>query len=91
MDVDKSALFIPDEGLGGSPVVLARNISAIQLVKKEDGGAKLGFLVQLAAGTKVLLCGDGFNERTVKIRAEGNCYFVFRQDVSLDGSCSSSN
>ena len=81
IEMDQSALFIP-EGGGGTPVTLLRPVSAIQLVKKEDGSVKLGLLAQLSAGTSVVPCGKGFNERTVKVRAQDNSYFfVFREDV----------
>jgi hypothetical protein len=82
MDINGAAFFIPDEGSGGKPVTLSRPISAIQLVRKEDGSVRLGVLAQLRPGTQVVLCGTGFNERTVKVRAEGDCYyFIFRQDL----------
>jgi hypothetical protein len=83
MNVNESALFIPtDRSAICGPVTLSRCISAIQLVRKQDGGAKLGPLAQLGAGTIVELCGDGFNERTKKVRANGQSYFfVFREDL----------
>ena len=81
IEMDQSALFIPEDSSGGTPVTLLRPVSAIQLVKKKDGTVKLGMLGQLGPGTKVVPCGKGFNERTIKVRAEGNHYFVFRQDV----------
>jgi hypothetical protein len=59
MDVDKSALFIPDENLGGSPAILPYNVSAIQLVKKDDGSAKLGFLAATGRRNK----GPGVRQR----------------------------
>lgn len=82
VEMDQSALFIPEDGGSGTPVTLPRPVSAIELVKKKDGSVKLGLLAQLGAGTNVVLCGKGFNERTVKVRAQGNHYFfVFREDV----------
>lgn len=81
MIVDGSALFIPHGSGAEKLLTLPRPISAIQLIQKEDGTTKLGLLSQLSAGTEVRLCGDGFNERTIKVRAHGLCYFVFRQDV----------
>jgi len=62
-------------------VHLSRSISAVQLVRKANVGAKLGSLLQLTRGTLVECCGDGFNDRTIKIRANGAYYFVFLQDI----------
>ncbi len=73
--------FIPTKDIRGERIPLSRRISAIQLIQKEDGRAKLGLLSQLGPGTTLERCGDGFNERTVKVRANGQCYFVFRQDL----------
>jgi hypothetical protein len=82
VEMDQSALFIPEQTIGGTNVTLVRPVSAIQLVKKEDGSVKLGLLAQLGPGTNVVLCGKGFNERTVKVRAQDDRYFfVFREDV----------
>lgn len=79
--MNSEVFFIPDSSLSGERVSLSKSISAIQLVQKENGGAQLGSLSQLGPGTTVERCGDGFNERTAKVRANGQCYFVFRQDI----------
>ena len=82
-EMDKTVLSIPDESaVTGVEVTLCRPVSAIQLVKKENGVVKLGFVAQLGVGTKVFPCGKGFNDRTVKVFAQGRSYFVFRQDLS---------
>ena len=82
VEMDQSALFIPEDVGGGNPVTLLHQISAIQLVRREDGSVKLGALGQLGAGTEVVVCGKGFNERTVKVRTEADHYFfVFQQDI----------
>lgn len=73
--------FIPtSDAVSGPRISLSKRISAIELVRKEDGRAKLGLLSQLGPGTIVEQCGEGFNERTVKVRTNGQVYFVFRQD-----------
>jgi hypothetical protein len=81
MTVDSSTFFIPCESCSEKLLRLARPLAAVQLVKRPDGGAKLGLVSQLSAGTEVKVCGDGFNERTIKVRAHGLCYFVFRADL----------
>jgi hypothetical protein len=80
------AFFIPSSDLAGLKTALCQRISAIELVRKEDGRAKLGLLSQLGPGTVIEQCGDGFNERTVKVRADGHVYFVFCED--LEAQCS---
>jgi hypothetical protein len=79
--VNASAFFIPSPEIHGQRISLCKPISAIQLVTNESGRAKLGLLSQLGPGTTVERCGDGFNERTAKVRVNGQCYFVFLQDL----------
>jgi len=81
MMMNTDAFFIPDTHTFGERIRLSRPISAIQLVPKEGGGAKLGLVAQLGPGTTVERCGDGFNERTTKVRAHDQYYFVFLQDI----------
>jgi hypothetical protein len=81
MEPNRAAFYIPDEQVGGRAVTLSRRISAIQLVRNDDGTVKLGLLGQLSAGTQITLCGEGFNERTVKVCTHGQYYFVFAQDL----------
>jgi hypothetical protein len=61
---------------------LAKNISAIELNGVENGKARLGPVLQLPHGAQVEVCGDGFNERTVKIRSNGKYYFAFLSDLA---------
>jgi hypothetical protein len=65
-------------------VLLSKHLSAIQVVQGDSDGHKLGGLTQLSAGTMLECCGDGFNERTVKVRVNGHYYIVFRQDLDLE-------
>jgi hypothetical protein len=81
MMMNTDAFFIPDIQACEEGIRLLRPISAIQLVPKEGGGAKLGLVAQLGPGTTVQRCGDGFNERTAKVRAHDQYYFVFLQDI----------
>lgn len=82
--MNQEALFIPEKAARGPTVSLSKFISAIQLQQRENGvGAKLGPLSQLGPGTTLVVCGEGFNERTVKVRVDEVCYFVFAQDIEL--------
>lgn len=86
MILNRTAFFVPDSSVVEETITISRPIVAIQLVQKEDGEAKLGLLAQLGPGTTVQRCGHGFNDRTTKVRANGQCYFVFAQDLELQGS-----
>jgi hypothetical protein len=70
----------------GTTFTLPRNISAIQAVSEPEGSVRLGTLLQLPEGTQVRVCGDGFNERTVKVAWEGAYYFIFWEDLELEGT-----
>jgi hypothetical protein len=45
------------------------------------GRFKLGPLAQLEPGTPLEICGDGYNEITVKVKWLAETFFVFRQDL----------
>lgn len=62
-------------------MTLARTIAAIQVVPDSHGNSGLGTIAQLPQGAFVQVCGDGFNARTVKVRCQGQCYFIFREDM----------
>jgi hypothetical protein len=87
--VNSEALFIPEPCTSlGESCTLLKKIAAIQLVPTGDGdgGARLGTISQLLPGTRLNVCGDGFNERTVKVRCEDGFYFVFWEDIGADGT-----
>lgn len=63
-------------------IMLQRPLSAVQVFQKEDGTARLGLFSKLGPGVAVEPCGEGFNDRTVKVRANGQCYFVFIEDLA---------
>ncbi len=62
-------------------ISLLRTISALELAPDTDGSSKPGVISQLGPGTTVEPCGDGFDDRTVKVHALGRSYFVFLQDL----------
>ncbi len=63
---------------------LAKNIAAIQLLPPDGAGeTRLGMITQLPTGAEVQICGEGFNERTVRVRWAGGYYFVFLQDLEV--------
>jgi hypothetical protein len=60
---------------------LTRNTSAIQAISDLDGNTRLGMILQLPEGAEVRTCGEGFNERTIKVCWEGGFYYVFVDDI----------
>lgn len=62
---------------------LPGKISAVRIAENARGGKKAGGLSQLEPGTLLELCGDGYNDRTVKVRVCEELFYVFRQDLQL--------
>jgi hypothetical protein len=81
----EEAIFIPTEVSVYDSCTLARKIPAIRLegrIGPSGGKVKLGPILQLPAGSRVEVCGDGFNPRTVKVRHHDSYYFVFQEDLA---------
>jgi hypothetical protein len=70
-----SAVFTPTYRLPNAA-------AAIQASCTRDGAPELGTISHLPEGAELEFCGDGFNENTVKVRWEGQSYFVFLQDIT---------
>jgi len=64
------------------PIKCPKRLAAVRLVLNERLECTLGSVVQLEAGTVLQICGEGYNEPTVKVRANGQTFFVFRQDLA---------
>jgi len=82
--VDEQMLYMPKASLSALSHLLLKNISAIELVAGTGGQSRLGPVMQLPNGSMLDVCGDGFNDRTVKIRSNGKYYFVFRSDLGIN-------
>lgn len=63
---------------------LSKNIAAIQVLPHENQSSRLGVITQLPEGAELDPCGDGFDERTIKVKWQGSCYFVFLQDLETN-------
>jgi hypothetical protein len=84
--MNTDAFFIPDPHTHGKKIPLFKPIVAVHLEQTEHGDVKLGLLSRLSSGTIVERCGEGFDDRTVKVRANGQCYFVFLQDLEAQAT-----
>ena len=57
-----------------------KDISALELIPA-DSGVHSGQITPVPKGACLQICGQGFNERTIKVRWEDRLCFVFLQDV----------
>ena len=69
------------------PIVLCKNIAALAIEADQSGHHRYGLIEQLPTGASVMLIGEGFNGRTIKVECNGRYYFAFVQDI---GGCDSS-
>jgi hypothetical protein len=76
---DNEALF---SALFGSMYRLPKTIPAIQTSFAQDGRAELGAISHLPEAAELTFCGEGFNDSTLKVRWEGQLYFVFLEDLA---------
>ena len=81
--VNGEALFFPQDYFAQEARVARTRISAIELVTGQGNRGRLGTITQLPQNARLEICGDGFNERTVKVRCKDSFYFVFRDDVEV--------
>ena len=61
---------------------LLTSIAAIPASRASTGAPELGAISRLPDGAELTFCGEGFNESTLKVRCEGQFYFVFAQDIA---------
>jgi len=60
-----------------------RRISAVRFVVKGDGQVVHKGVTQLELASRLLVCGEGFDHRTVRVKFDDEDYYVFRQDIRL--------
>jgi hypothetical protein len=81
--LSQKVLYIPESIRPLRRYTLSRRVAAIRLTRAAHGSqGKLGEIVQLQPGTRLDCCGDGYNERTIKVHYAGDFYFVFLQDLA---------
>lgn len=57
-----------------------RRIAALR-TDDEEQTRKLGAFTQLDCSTGLVVCGAGYNERTVLVQSNNQMFFVFRDDL----------
>lgn len=80
--LDAKALSVPQYHVPVEVRIVPARISAIPVLAADDGG-RLGAITQLPRGAELQISGDGFNERTIKVRCQDSFYFVFRDDIEI--------
>lgn len=78
--LSSSSLFLQSGCPGQQARILPARISAIQVL---PGQERHGLVTQLPQSADLEICGDGFNDRTVKVRWHDSFYFVFRDDLEI--------
>ena len=81
LPLSREALAIPDRSSVREAYTLSRKIPAVQLIQMDGPHGRLGGIVHLPMGARLDICGDGYNESTVKVRCEETFYFVFLDDL----------
>jgi hypothetical protein len=67
------------EGVSGV-LITNRKICAVHVDAERN---RLGAISHIPPGSRITICGDGFNERTLKISWQDELYVVFREDVDI--------
>jgi hypothetical protein len=70
----------------GATITLNKEVSALELVRRENVSGHFGVLAQISKGSTLEICGDGFNERTYRVLYGNRLFFVFRQDLGYEAS-----
>lgn len=73
--------FISDPISAERTITLKKDISALELVEKENA-TRMGVLSLIPKGSQLDICGLGFNERTYTVQCNNRTFVVFQQDVN---------
>lgn len=83
--MNENAPFIPSQTTADQLFSLSRSIAAIELIGNEREHPRLGAVMQLPNGIRLEVCGQGFDDQTVKVRLNSKYYYVFVQDLAASG------
>jgi len=67
-------------------ITLRKDVSALEIVRREEATGHFGVIAQIAKGSILEICGTGFNDRTYKVRFQNRLFFVFSQDLGFEAS-----
>ncbi len=75
-------LYPLESSLAGKSYSLKDEIPALQLIQSQNGQSRWGPLIRLPRGAELHDFGEGFDERTLRVRFEGSFYIIFKQDLN---------
>jgi hypothetical protein len=70
----------------GGTITLEKELSALEIVRRENVSGHFGVLARISKGSTLEICGTGFNDRTYRVRYQDRLFFVFRQDLGSEPS-----
>ena len=62
-------------------VVLQKCVSAIPITLGRDGRSEMAPMAMLPEGAALQICGNGFDDMTVRAHWAGQTYYIFCQDL----------
>jgi hypothetical protein len=74
-------LYLSDSVVPTRAYTLSDDITAMQILPLNDSGARLSPVSRLPRGARIQACGEGFDDRTLKVEYQGQYYFVFLDDL----------
>jgi hypothetical protein len=77
------ARFVAEWVVAQSSYKLTEAIPAFEIISGENGAERFGPVCRLPAGAELEACGEGFNQRSLKVQCGDRHYFVFLQDLPL--------
>jgi hypothetical protein len=87
--MNTDGLFVAEWITPETTYLLSEDISAFEIISGQTAGQaegeRFGPICRLPQAACLEVCGDGFNDRTVKVRYAHRSYFVFLQDLDLHG------
>jgi hypothetical protein len=65
-------------------ITLKKDVSALEIVRRENARGHFGGVALISKGSRLEICGSGFNERTYKVKCQNRLFFVFHQDLGSE-------
>ncbi|HEX7363447.1 MAG TPA: hypothetical protein VF283_23395 [Bryobacteraceae bacterium] len=81
--MNATAIFIPNEPRAMKSCTLSRYAPIIEILFETNGTAHLGLISEFPRETCVEICGNGFDDRTVKVRIGDTFFFAFLEDLEF--------
>jgi hypothetical protein len=79
--MERKTAFTAEPVPAAATITLKKDVSALEIVRRENAKGHFGGLALISKGSRLEICGSGFNERTYKVRCQNRLFFVFQQDL----------